>query len=586
MHTTKSFFAQGLLCCLAILTVSGAFAQGTFSSAGSLSTHRYRTKPVRLNDGRVFVAGGQYIDTGTIAVEGSTPPSHTYHALASAEVFDPATGATSSVAGLGQARFLEGVTVMNDGRVAIIGGTTNESSGQVGQIEIYNPQTNSTSLVGTFTNPRYRCTATALADGRVLLVGGTDGASSWPLSYVVFSFSQAGVSQTTIAIPSGNSSTPRYSNKVVGLNDGRVLIAGGRNTSGTGTISAKMYLFDPATDSISAAPDMSAPRAEHTVTLMADGRVFICGGHIDSGTTMTKSCDIFDPATGTIVATYQMYSARANHWTALLGDGKILIAGEEIFDPATGSFSLTNSTPAVSRGDGHAVPLLDGRVFISGGITSGLPQLQNELFVPTGWNSNQPPVANAGSNVIAYVGSATTGAITLNGTGSSDPNGQALSYAWTGSFGTATGATPTVTLPIGINRITLTVTDSGGATATAEVIVAVVQGTDAAGYTQLQGQVQDLTAQLAAANAQITTLTSQNQSLQAQLADANAQIAALNAQIASLTTANQQLTQKVASLTTLLQSLLTAFDQIQSAATSINTISVDKKTAINQALAN
>src|SRR6266581_6006255 len=39
--------------------------------------------------------------------------------------------------------------------------------------------------------------------------------------------------------------------------------------------------------------------------------------------------------------------------------------------------------------------------------------------------------------------------ITLNGTGSSDPDGDPLTYSWTGPFGTATGPTPTIILGVG-----------------------------------------------------------------------------------------------------------------------------------------
>ena len=61
----------------------------------------------------------------------------------------------------------------------------------------------------------------------------------------------------------------------------------------------------------------------------------------------------------------------------------------------------------------------------------------------------------------------------MNGSGSSDPDGDALTFTWSGPFGAASGATPIVLLPLGNNLVTLTVTDTAGATATATVGVKV-----------------------------------------------------------------------------------------------------------------
>jgi hypothetical protein len=91
---------------------------------------------------------------------------------------------------------------------------------------------------------------------------------------------------------------------------------------------------------------------------------------------------------------------------------------------------------------------------------------------------NQPPVANAGANqTVDY-----SVPVTLSGTGSTDPDGDTLTYAWT-----QTGGTPNVTLT-GANTATatftspaaeatlafqLTVNDGNGGTDSATVIVTV-----------------------------------------------------------------------------------------------------------------
>ena len=75
---------------------------------------------------------------------------------------------------------------------------------------------------------------------------------------------------------------------------------------------------------------------------------------------------------------------------------------------------------------------------------------------------NKPPVANAGpAQTIECTGHNGT-SVTLDGRGSSDPDGDQLEYDWTWTTGHATGAVTTVTLANGTYCITLTVRDPSG----------------------------------------------------------------------------------------------------------------------------
>jgi hypothetical protein len=67
--------------------------------------------------------------------------------------------------------------------------------------------------------------------------------------------------------------------------------------------------------------------------------------------------------------------------------------------------------------------------------------------------------------------------VTLDGSGSSDADGDPLTYTWAWTGGSATGLTPTVTLPLGSHEITLTVDDGKGGTSTDNVTVNVVDTT-------------------------------------------------------------------------------------------------------------
>lgn len=90
---------------------------------------------------------------------------------------------------------------------------------------------------------------------------------------------------------------------------------------------------------------------------------------------------------------------------------------------------------------------------------------------------NAPPVADAGADATVECGAPSGTSVSLDGTGSTDPEGDALTYTWTGPFpeggGTTSGATPTVTLPKGVHMITLKVEDGNGGMDTDTVTITV-----------------------------------------------------------------------------------------------------------------
>jgi len=89
---------------------------------------------------------------------------------------------------------------------------------------------------------------------------------------------------------------------------------------------------------------------------------------------------------------------------------------------------------------------------------------------------NTPPLANAGPDQTVEQTSPQGATITLNGTGSSDPENNTLTYYWNWTGGSATGATPTALFPVGNTTITLMVSD-GQYNATDTVNIAVQEDT-------------------------------------------------------------------------------------------------------------
>ena len=145
------------------------------------------------------------------------------------------------------------------------------------------------------------------------------------------------------------------------------------------------------------AASMHDRRADHTATLLPDGRVLIAGGMVENGVFL-NSAELFDPAKGTFAATASMQSRRVGHSATLLPNGKVLIAGglagrifeggpgivatTEIFDPATNRFSP--GPPMSAPRSGHSAVLLrSGKLLVAGGAGSGEQGLTSaEIYDP------------------------------------------------------------------------------------------------------------------------------------------------------------------------------------------------------------
>ena len=119
--------------------------------------------------------------------------------------------------------------------------------------------------------------------------------------------------------------------RVVRLQNGKLLIAGGRNSSSNYLASA--YLYNYADDSYTAIAPMNTGRSNFSLVALDDGGVMAIGGNPSSGTS-SSATEIYDPTTNAWTVKSSMPAALQYHSAAASG-GYIYVWGGLSNDAAT-----------------------------------------------------------------------------------------------------------------------------------------------------------------------------------------------------------------------------------------------------------
>ncbi len=393
----------GLLVVLAVLAGSPAVAHAaspsSLSATGSLNVARASQTSTRLFGGRVLVAGGQ--GAGGM--------------LASAELFNPNNGAWTPTGSMGTARALHTATLISDrpnaclsncGKVLVAGGLG--PSGQpLASAELYDPATGSWTVTGALKTPRASHTATLLSNGKILVVGGS-GPDGQPLASAEIFNPGTGSWTATASL-----ATARSSHTATLLKNGKVLVVGGVGSNGQPLSSAEVY--DPSGNagagSWTPTASLADARSAHTASALgdeisgtSDPRVLVVGG-VGAGGSRLASAEMYNAGNGTWTRADPLANARAFHTAGVLSDGSVVVAGGsgpggqalasvELFRPASGRWTPIGSL-ATPRSAHRATVLLDGRLLMAGGNGPGGVRLASaELYRPSLTDDHWAPTAS------------------------------------------------------------------------------------------------------------------------------------------------------------------------------------------------
>ncbi len=337
------------------------------------------------------------------------------------------SASTAEVLRLAQPRAVHRATALADGTVLITGGCTEDGCGGFdagARSELYDPRRG--LVTGpSMTTPRASGTATLLEDGRVLLTGGHVGEGEGPTAHA-----EVYVPQRREFVPVADLAVARADHTASLLPDGRVIVAGGFDELGAALQSTE--LFDPASDTFTAGPELSDPRAAHvtatvddavvlvggtessealrTTDVFRDGawqpgprlstprvklgvaaigaeRLFVVGGATDvEGRERLATTEIVDLARGAVREGPPLVHGeyKLDGAVAVLDDGRVVIpsgTGLAVFDPRTGLLAQLSITTYAATSFRTITPLGDDQLLVAGGYDTRITPTDEAMIV-------------------------------------------------------------------------------------------------------------------------------------------------------------------------------------------------------------
>jgi hypothetical protein len=326
-----------------------------------------------LKDGRVLVTGGRITNNN-------------YDALANAEIYNPITNQWIAMPLMAHKRIGHTATLLDDGRVLIIGGSYNNYDGTA-SVEVFDPDTEQWTAKPAIKQSRSGHVAQLLPNGKIIIF---QGSSLYNFVFTTELYDpQSGSSIYVSDYPEDTS------NKSIMLPNGSLLCAGQTQ---------KTAIFDPLYYSWSNFNSPSTSALTGDPVLMLDNRVLLAGGWTGTSSYVDMTY-IYDPISGQWSSSGKLNQRRADYQTTSLKTGKVLITGgryggefvaslitNEIYNPQTGVW--TYGEPMLSARSGHKATMLkDGRVLVTGG-SSNPPEIYSYAPEITSHPSSQNKLQN------------------------------------------------------------------------------------------------------------------------------------------------------------------------------------------------
>jgi hypothetical protein len=221
----------------------------------ALAAPRNAPTVVALADGRILIAGGY---------DGSDVRADT-------EIFDPSTARLQPVGALGTARSGATGTLLADGSILVVGGgrPDREPRRALASAEIFDPATGVFRPAGSLAIARYKHGAVRLAKGDVLIVGGSDERDYGGKLRSVERF-DVGAGRF---VPAGQLADPRFK-----IADGLLLLPGNRILVGAGDVAPE--IFDVASGKGARVDyDLGGQWNYMTLTRASAGTALLAGGY-------------------------------------------------------------------------------------------------------------------------------------------------------------------------------------------------------------------------------------------------------------------------------------------------------------------
>jgi|HubBroStandDraft_6_1064221.scaffolds.fasta_scaffold35523_3 hypothetical protein len=351
---------------------AGDGGPGTFTCTGSLATARIAPGAAVLSSGAVLVAGGWNATDQTVT---------------SAEVYDPATGTFAPTGSMTDAHLWAGWTapwpVLPSGKV-LTGGGLAASGALLASAELYDPATGAFSSTGSLGTAVIAFGLVTLPEGSVLFIGGysaVTGAAPTPgWQYT------AGTELVQSYAPTAalfSSVAPLAEQRLFGCNvvlAGTVLAIGGW-VGPPATAESNIEQYDPATTEWTTVGTLDdGVTCGDGAFVLPDGQILLDGNNILDPTTWTTT-----PTTNTFTTTSAMFAQLATGDVLAVGGQDstgTAIAQAQIYQAATGEWVTVGSLHE-TRSGGRALLLPSGDVLVvGGGNASGAALASAELYHP------------------------------------------------------------------------------------------------------------------------------------------------------------------------------------------------------------